>query len=144
MTRKAQPAPDAAVARYRQGAADLRYQVEDLGAGRTGPRRLGGFPRSPAAPAWSLNLLANHVAEILVGERRMQVRASKASGHECERLIDLMDRRYHGFEACRARTDRELSILLLAPRKPLSFASQPARSSSVANQSGCRTDSRPG
>lgn len=77
---------------------------------------IGSNTGSERAPAWSLNLLANPEAEILLGGRRIQVRASKASGHERERLIDLMDRRYHGFQAYRARTDRELRIFLLAPR----------------------------
>jgi F420H(2)-dependent quinone reductase len=77
---------------------------------------VGSNTGSERAPAWSLNLLANPEAEILVRGRRMQVHASEASGHERERLSDLMDRRYHGFQAYRDRTDRELRIFLLAPR----------------------------
>jgi deazaflavin-dependent oxidoreductase (nitroreductase family) len=77
---------------------------------------IGSNAGSERAPAWSLNLLANPEAEILVGGRRMQVRASNASGEERTRLINLMDRRYRGFEAYRARTDRELRVFLLAPR----------------------------
>jgi deazaflavin-dependent oxidoreductase (nitroreductase family) len=106
---------------------------------------IGSNTGSERAPAWSLNLLANPEAEILVGGRRMQVRASEASGPERARLIDLMDRRYHGFEAYRARTDRELRSFSsrLASRSPSCVRSTIYKSASTRPYLGCSRRSGP-
>jgi deazaflavin-dependent oxidoreductase (nitroreductase family) len=74
---------------------------------------VGSNTGSDQAPAWALNLLANPDAEVLVRGRRIRVRATEAQGSDTERLRKLMDRRYHGFEAYRARTERDLTIFVL-------------------------------
>jgi deazaflavin-dependent oxidoreductase (nitroreductase family) len=76
---------------------------------------VGSNTGSEQSPAWALNLVANPQAEILVRGKRIPVRASEAQDTERERLREMMDRRYHGFEAYRARTERELKIFVLDP-----------------------------
>lgn len=76
---------------------------------------VGSNTGSRQPPAWALNLLANPGAEILVHGRRIPIRAVEAQGSERERLRQMMDRRYRGFEAYRAQTERELKIFVLDP-----------------------------
>lgn len=76
---------------------------------------VGSNTGSERPPAWALNLVANPQAEILVRGKRIPVRAFEAQDTERERLRQLMDRRYRGFEAYRARTERELKIFVLDP-----------------------------
>jgi deazaflavin-dependent oxidoreductase (nitroreductase family) len=77
---------------------------------------VGSNTGSDRPPAWALNLLANSHAEILVRGKRIPVRAIEARDTEHERLRQMMDQRYCGFEAYRARTERELKIFVLDPR----------------------------
>jgi deazaflavin-dependent oxidoreductase (nitroreductase family) len=74
---------------------------------------VGSNTGSDRPPAWALNLLAYPDAEVLVRGRRIRVRAIEARGSDRDRLRELMDRRYHGFEAYRARTERDLKIFVL-------------------------------
>lgn len=76
---------------------------------------VGSNTGSERHPAWALNLVAHPQAEILVRGRRIAVRATEAQDAERERLRQMMDRRYRGFEAYRARTQRELKIFVLDP-----------------------------
>lgn len=76
---------------------------------------VGSNTGSERPPAWALNLLANPAAEILIRGKRIPIRATEARGSEHERLRQMMDRRYRGFEAYRARTERELKIFVLDP-----------------------------
>jgi deazaflavin-dependent oxidoreductase (nitroreductase family) len=76
---------------------------------------VGSNTGSERHPAWALNLIANPQAEILVRGKRIPVRAIEAQDTERERLRQIMDRRYRGFDAYRARTQRELKIFVLDP-----------------------------
>jgi deazaflavin-dependent oxidoreductase (nitroreductase family) len=76
---------------------------------------VGSNTGSERPPAWALNLAANPHAEILVRGKRIPVRAIEAQDTERERLRQIMDRRYRGFDAYRARTQRELKIFVLDP-----------------------------
>jgi F420H(2)-dependent quinone reductase len=76
---------------------------------------VGSNTGSERPPAWALNLVANPHAEVLVRGERIAVRAVEAQDSERERLRQMMDRRYRGFEAYRARTKRELKIFVLDP-----------------------------
>lgn len=76
---------------------------------------VGSNTGSERPAACALNLLATREAEILVRGKRIPVRATEARDSERERLRQMMDRRYRGFEAYRARTKRELKIFVLDP-----------------------------
>jgi deazaflavin-dependent oxidoreductase (nitroreductase family) len=76
---------------------------------------VGSNTGSERAPAWVLNLVANPQAEILLRGKHIPVRAIEAQDTERERLQQMMDRRYRGFEAYRTRTERELKIFVLDP-----------------------------
>lgn len=76
---------------------------------------VGSNTGSDRPPAWALNLVANPQAEVLIRGKRIPVRAIEAQDDEHERLRQVMDRRYRGFEAYRARTQRELKIFVLEP-----------------------------
>jgi deazaflavin-dependent oxidoreductase (nitroreductase family) len=76
---------------------------------------VGSNTGSERPPAWALNLVANPQAEILVRGKHIPVRAIEAQDTERERLRQIMDRRYNGFESYRARTERELKIFVLDP-----------------------------
>lgn len=82
-----------------------------------GPRFIvvGSNTGNDRHPAWALNLVTNPHAEIMVGGKRIPVRAIEAQDTERDRLRQMMDRRYHGFEAYRARTERDLKIFVLDP-----------------------------
>ncbi len=76
---------------------------------------VGSNTGSERPPAWALNLVANPQAEILVRGKRIPVRAVEPQDTERERLWQMMDQRYRGFESYRARTERELRIFVLDP-----------------------------
>jgi F420H(2)-dependent quinone reductase len=75
----------------------------------------GGFPRHPA---WYHNLIANPDTTVQVGSERRAVHARVATPEERERLWALAVRAYHGYEDYRARTDREIPLVVLEPRRP--------------------------
>jgi F420H(2)-dependent quinone reductase len=64
-------------------------------------------------PAWWLNLKANPVATVEVGNRRLRVRAREAGPEEKERLWPRLVEMYGGYESYRERTDREIPVVLL-------------------------------
>jgi deazaflavin-dependent oxidoreductase (nitroreductase family) len=66
-------------------------------------------------PAWSLNLKADHDAEVEVGRRRIRVRARVAEGKEREELWRRANELYAGFDDYEARTDREIAVFVLEP-----------------------------
>jgi deazaflavin-dependent oxidoreductase (nitroreductase family) len=76
---------------------------------------VGSNTGSERAPVRALNLVVNPKAEVLVRGKRIRVRATESQDTERERLRQLMDHRYGGFEAYRARTERELKIFVLKP-----------------------------
>jgi deazaflavin-dependent oxidoreductase (nitroreductase family) len=65
--------------------------------------------------AWALNLQADPAAEVEVRGRRRQVRARLTSGEERDELWRRMNEQYGGFEDYRARTARDIPVLVLEP-----------------------------
>lgn len=69
-------------------------------------------------PAWSLNLKANPEAEIELGRERREVRARIAEGEERADLWRRHNEQYAGFDDYEAKLDREISVIVLEPRRP--------------------------
>lgn len=69
-------------------------------------------------PAWSLNLKANPEAEIELGRERRAVRARIAEGEERADLWSRHNEQYAGFDDYEAKLDREISVIVLEPRRP--------------------------
>lgn len=70
----------------------------------------GGFPKHPA---WLHNLRANPVTYVQVGAERRRVRAREATADERPRLWEKADRVWPGYADYRARTDREIPLVVL-------------------------------
>jgi deazaflavin-dependent oxidoreductase (nitroreductase family) len=69
------------------------------------------------APAWSLNLEANPLADVeLRGGERRNVLARIAAGEERAELWRKVNEMYSGFEDYSARTTREIRLFVLEPR----------------------------
>jgi deazaflavin-dependent oxidoreductase (nitroreductase family) len=73
----------------------------------------GGFPTHPA---WFHNLMANPDTTVQVGSERRPVHARAAGPGERERLWALAVAAYPGYEDYRARTEREIPLVVLEPR----------------------------
>jgi deazaflavin-dependent oxidoreductase (nitroreductase family) len=73
----------------------------------------GGFPKHPA---WFHNLIANPDTTMQIGSEQRLVHARVATPEERERLWALVVRAYSGYENYRARTDREIPLVVLEPR----------------------------
>ena len=73
----------------------------------------GGFP---SHPAWFHNLRANPDTTVQVGSERRPVHARLAGPEERERLWPLAVAAYPGYEDYRARTEREIPVVVLEPR----------------------------
>ncbi|MGV1047303.1 MAG: nitroreductase family deazaflavin-dependent oxidoreductase [Solirubrobacterales bacterium] len=73
----------------------------------------GGFPKHPA---WYHNLLANPDTTVQIGPEIRPVHARVATPDERERLWDEAVQAYRGYEDYRARTDREIPLVVLEPR----------------------------
>jgi deazaflavin-dependent oxidoreductase (nitroreductase family) len=79
---------------------------------------MGGAPRHPQ---WYLNLVANPEAEIQVRDQRLPVTARTAqsrgaSSDERARLWEIVTGIWPNYDAYQARTDREIPVVVLAPR----------------------------
>jgi F420H(2)-dependent quinone reductase len=72
----------------------------------------GGFPKNPA---WFHNLRANPVTYVQVGDERRRVRARVATPQERARLWDLAVAVWPGYEDYRARTERQIPLVILQP-----------------------------
>jgi len=70
----------------------------------------GGFPRHPA---WYLNLVADPAVEVQVAADRFAARARTASAEERARLWPLMASIWPAYDDYRAKTDREIPVVLL-------------------------------
>ena len=66
-------------------------------------------------PTWWLNLRANPVARVEVGDKRLRVRARGASPGERERLWPRLVEMYGGYEGYQEKTDREIPVVILHP-----------------------------
>jgi deazaflavin-dependent oxidoreductase (nitroreductase family) len=73
----------------------------------------GGFPKHPS---WYHNLVANPDTTVKVGSKNLPVHARVAKPQEREKLWKLAVAGYHGYEDYRARTDREIPLVVLEPR----------------------------
>ena len=73
----------------------------------------GGFPKHPA---WYHNLMANPETTVQIGSEVRPVRARVAAPEERDRLWKMAVRAYGGYEDYRARTDREIPLVVLEPR----------------------------
>lgn len=73
----------------------------------------GGFPKNPA---WFHNLMANPETTVQIGSEQRPVRARVAAPEERARLWDMAVAAYRGYEDYRARTDREIPLVVLEPR----------------------------
>jgi deazaflavin-dependent oxidoreductase (nitroreductase family) len=73
----------------------------------------GGFPQNPA---WFHNLVANPDTVVQVGNERRPVHARVAAPEERGRLWALAVAGYRGYEDYRARTEREIPLVVLEPR----------------------------
>jgi F420H(2)-dependent quinone reductase len=74
----------------------------------------GGFPKHPA---WYHNLMANPDTTVQVGSERRAVHARVATQEEYDRLWAKAVAAYHGYEDYKARTDRQIPLVVLEPRR---------------------------
>jgi F420H(2)-dependent quinone reductase len=72
----------------------------------------GGFPKHPA---WFHNLGANPLTYVQVGGERRRVRARVAMPAERERLWGLAVAVWPGYDDYRARTERQIPLVILEP-----------------------------
>jgi F420H(2)-dependent quinone reductase len=78
---------------------------------------VGSMGGSPRDPAWVHNLRAAPDTEVeLRGERRA-VRARVADADERKRLWPLLVESYPGFGTYQGRTEREIPVVILSPRR---------------------------
>jgi deazaflavin-dependent oxidoreductase (nitroreductase family) len=73
----------------------------------------GGAPENPS---WFKNLEANPDAEIQVKGEKIAVRASIADSSERDRLWSLMTEVWPAYDDYRARTDREIPVVVFSRR----------------------------
>jgi deazaflavin-dependent oxidoreductase (nitroreductase family) len=74
----------------------------------------GGHPRHPA---WFHNLRANPETTVQIGSERRAVRARVATPEERERLWPMAIAAYSGYRGYQARTEREIPLVVLEPRR---------------------------
>lgn len=77
---------------------------------------IGSNAGNEHVPAWALNLKATPEAEVEVGRKRIAVRARVAEGEERAELWRRHNQQYAGFDDYAARTDRDISVIVLDPR----------------------------
>jgi deazaflavin-dependent oxidoreductase (nitroreductase family) len=68
-------------------------------------------------PEWYRNLVAEPDAEVRVDGRRVPVRATTTEGTDRARLWERAVTAYDGFRTYQGRTDREIPIVRLTPRR---------------------------
>jgi deazaflavin-dependent oxidoreductase (nitroreductase family) len=73
---------------------------------------------APQQPAWFHNLRAFPEAQIQVGTRVYRVHAREAQGAERERLWNGMVQLYAGYRGYKARTTRQIPVVVLEPLSP--------------------------
>lgn len=76
---------------------------------------IGSNAGNERTPAWVLNLRANPMAEVQVGGSRRKVQARFAKGEERDELWRRMNQQYEGFDDYRARTERQIELVVLEP-----------------------------
>ena len=73
----------------------------------------GGAPKHPA---WFLNLEANAHVEFQVADKKYRGLAHVAQGAERERLFKMMAGGFPPYNAYKARTEREIPVVVLEPQ----------------------------
>jgi deazaflavin-dependent oxidoreductase (nitroreductase family) len=73
----------------------------------------GGYPKNPG---WFYNLKANPDTEVQVGSQHRRVHARIANPEERKRLWPLALKTYGGYADYQKRTEREIPLVILAPR----------------------------
>ena len=73
----------------------------------------GGHPRNPA---WYHNLRAHPDTTVQIGGERRMVRAKVANARERKRLWPKAVHTYSGYRGYQERTEREIPLVILAPR----------------------------
>ena len=71
---------------------------------------------APSDPAWYRNLVDAPEVEAQVGPERVALRARTTTGAERARLWERMAAIWPAYDEYRARTAREIPVVLLAPR----------------------------
>jgi F420H(2)-dependent quinone reductase len=74
---------------------------------------IGSNTGSDRPPAWALNLAAQPEATVQRGRQQLRMRATEIKGDERERLWNLMNARYQGFDKYTERTQREFKVFVL-------------------------------
>jgi deazaflavin-dependent oxidoreductase (nitroreductase family) len=74
----------------------------------------GGYPRNPA---WFHNLRAHADTTVQIGAQRLAVHARVADPQERARLWPKAVELYSGYEGYQRRTDREIPLVILEPRR---------------------------
>jgi deazaflavin-dependent oxidoreductase (nitroreductase family) len=67
-------------------------------------------------PVWYLNLEANPDVEVEIGSARRPMRARRASDEEKSKLWPRLVAMYRDYDDYQARTDRNIPVVILAPR----------------------------
>lgn len=98
-----------------QGRKSGRVSTMPLIYGKDGGRYVLVGSKGGAAdhPAWYLNLLANPLVELQVGEEQFAARAWDADPAERQRLMEMMTSVYPPYSAYQERTDRVLPVVVL-------------------------------
>jgi len=78
---------------------------------------VGSMGGTPKHPAWFHNLRARPDTEVEVGSERRPVRARVAGPEDRERLWPRLVERYPAFRAYQGRTEREIPVVILSPRR---------------------------
>lgn len=77
---------------------------------------IASFLGEPRNPAWLLNLRTDADADVLVGSRRLPVRAREAAGAEREQLWSEVISKAPDYAEYQSRTERKIPIVVLDPR----------------------------
>jgi F420H(2)-dependent quinone reductase len=78
---------------------------------------VGSMGGTPKHPAWFHNLRAAPDTEVELRGGRRAVRARVADAEERERLWPRLVEHYPGFATYQGRTEREIPVVILAPRR---------------------------
>ena len=75
---------------------------------------VGSKGGSPRHPDWYLNLLADPAVEAQVGSEHRRLRARRATEDEAARIWPVVVARWPGYARYRAKTSREIPLVLLS------------------------------
>lgn len=74
----------------------------------------GGYPKHPA---WLHNLRAHPDTTVQVGSEKRSVHAREATAEERKRLWPMAVKTYSGYTGYQQRTDRDIPLVVLEPRR---------------------------